>query len=154
LVDRGLAQERQAQYDDEQPGAEQGTEKTADQHRTHRNTRSGSGRRPIRNISRYASTQTTAPAPMISAPTGELHRGTTSPCNDSTPSPSHGPAPATRAPLTAPACRDSSSDRVLASSRRNDDSDRSSRPRSPPPTSRAIRSASTTRSPTGSASRA
>ena len=53
--------------------------------------------------------------------------------------------------MTVQACRDSSSARVRASSRRNVDSVRSSRPRSVPPTSRAIRSDSTMRSATGSA---
>ena len=91
---------------------------------------------------------------MITAPTGELYRWITSPWKDSNASTSQGAATATRAPLTDQDCRDSSSDRVRASSRRNDDNDRSNRPRSPPPTSRAIRSASITRSPTGSASRA
>ena len=63
----------------------------------------------------------------------------------------HGAATASRAALTVQPCRVSSSARVRASSRRKADSVRSSRPRSLPPTSRAIRSDSTSRSPTGSA---
>ena len=63
----------------------------------------------------------------------------------------HGAATASRAALTVQPCRVSSSARVRASSRRNADRVRSSRPRSLPPTSRAIRSDSTIRSPTGSA---
>ena len=65
----------------------------------------------------------------------------------------HGAAAASRAALTVQPCRASSSPRVRASSRRNADSVRSSRPRSVPPTSRASRSDSTMRSATGSASR-
>ena len=67
--------------------------------------------------------------------------------------PATGAATASRAPLTVQACRDSSSERVRASSRRKPDRLRSRLPSSPPPTSRAMRSPSTTRSPTGSASR-
>ena len=63
----------------------------------------------------------------------------------------HGAATASRAALTVQPCRVSSSARVRASSRRNAERVRSSRPRSVPPTSRAIRSDSTIRSPTGSA---
>ena len=72
LVGRRPAQGRQTPYDDQQAGTEQRSDETARQQRTHRNTRSGSGNRPIRNINRYATTHTTAPAPMISAPIAEL----------------------------------------------------------------------------------
>ncbi len=61
---------------------------------------------------------------------------------------------ASRAALTVQLCRASNSDRDRASSRRKVDSARNNRPRSLPPTSRAIRSASINRSATGSDRRA
>ena len=64
-----------------------------------------------------------------------------------------GAATASRAALTVHDWRVSISARVRASSRRKVDRVRSNRPRSLPPTSRAIRIDSTSRSPTGSLSR-
>ena len=86
-------------------------------------------------------------------PAGRLYAWTESGRVHSSASTTHGAATASRAALTVQPCRVSSSARVRASSRRKVDKVRSSRPRSLPPTSRAMRSDSTSRSATGSLSR-
>src|SRR5699024_9449833 len=119
----------------------------------HRSTRPSSGSRPIRTMRRYATRVATAPAARTAAPAAVSYSCTDSGRVDRRASTIHGAATASRAALTVHDCRVSSSLRVRASSRRKDDSVRSSDPRSDPPTSRAIRRDSTGRAPAGSASR-
>ena len=85
-------------------------------------------------------------------PAGLLYAVSVEPFTHNRSRTTHGAANASLAALTVQPCRVSNSARVRASSRRNCESVRSSRPRSVPPTSRASRSDSMMRSATGSAS--
>src|SRR5699024_1704625 len=143
-------------HEEEEPDPEHESEPDACQDRAgdvHRSTLSSWGRRAIRSITRYARSEATAPATISTRPGAESYACAAWGRVAMRASTTHGAARARRAAFTVQDWRASSSARVRASSRRKAESVRSRPPRSVPPTSRVIRSASTIRSPTGSARR-
>src|SRR5699024_3853173 len=149
-------QPRKRAHEEEETDPEQEAEPDACQdgiRDAHRSTLSSWGRRAIRSITRYARSEATAPATISTRPGAEAYACAAWGRVAMRASTIHGAARARRAAFTVQDGRATSSARVRASSRREAERRRSRPPRSVPPTSRVMRSASTIRSPTGSARR-